>query len=114
MTFTPSFRVQDVTFNDETSVSMSTDIQSDIIVSMGSIFSIQLVYTGSPVGLLKLEYSLDKTNWSDASGTTTSISNADNTIYSLVNVAVPYIRIIFSRTSGSGTLTAKMCAKNDL
>ena len=114
MTFVPSYRVQDLTFSDETSVTMSDDITSDILAVMGDKFSLQLIYTGSPAGTFKLEYSLDKTNWSEGAGTETVIDCPSNTLYILTNVVVPFVRVQFTRASGTGTLTAKVCAKSDL
>lgn len=113
MAFVPSYQVQDITFSDETSASLAASVTSDIIVFMGTVFSIQVVYTGSPTGTFKLQYSLDKENWSDVAGSEEAISGGCNTLWSLVNVAVPYIRIVYTRGSGSGTLTAKGCGKHE-
>jgi len=113
MAFVPSYQVQDITFSDETSASLAASVTSDIIVFMGTVFSIQVVYTGSPTGTVKLEYSLDKTNWSDVAGSDDTISGSCNTLWSLVNMAVPYVRIVYTRTSGTGTMTAKGCGKHE-
>lgn len=90
------------------SVSMGADITSDSqqLTNMFG-FSIQAVYTGSPVGALKLEASLDKVTWNDVEDSSVSITDAGSTLWNVSEVQYPYVRVFYDFTSGSGSLTAK-------
>lgn len=77
----------------------------------------QFVWTGAPVGTFAVQVSLDQVNWStlppDAfvgtypiPGTTTSPGYLD---ISLLSAA--YIRVVYTRSSGSGTLNVLCVAK---
>ena len=70
MAFVPDFNVGNILFDGERSVAMTQDLTSDIqVVYRDSLIAIQAIYTGSPSGSLKIEGSLDKTNWSDIPST---------------------------------------------
>lgn len=76
--------------------------------------AIQAVYTGSPVGVFKIQASCDlgtdsqgvssATNWTDLASATTNISAAGNLVVNLES-SVRYIRAVYTPTSGSGSLT---------
>lgn len=82
--------------------------------------AIQLVFTGSPVGSFKLQASCDEprdsattpslvaagvTNWTDISGSSVSISAAGDIMWNIENPGYNFIRVVWTRTSGSGSLT---------
>jgi hypothetical protein len=99
--------------------SMAVDIQSDE-VWLGHIcnFSIQLVFTGTPTGSLKLQCSNDEgaietnipnatiTNWTDIAGSTQAISAAGNHTWNVQNCGYRWVRFVYTATSGSGTITS--------
>lgn len=66
--------------------------------------SIQAVYTGSPVGTLKLQISNDDITWTDYSGSGAAVSGAGDFMWNISNVAFPLIRVVYTKTSGSGSL----------
>lgn len=87
---------------------------------------IQLVFTGTPTGTFTVETSGDYVpddefrtsppnagNWDALDlGTTLSASGAAGTISVDITLsAVPYLRVVYTRASGTGTLNAKISGK---
>jgi len=83
-------------------------------------YSIQLVFTGAPVGEFKLQASNDLgmpasagdsqkyvgvDNWTDVEGSDQAISAAGNHMYQVQNAGYNWVRVVYTATSGSGTLT---------
>lgn len=75
-------------------------------------FSFHAIYTGAPVGTLKLQGSNDATdvsseivNWIDIGNSSFSITTADQTMYNLTKVAYKWLRIVYLASSGDGYLT---------
>ncbi len=83
-------------------------VSSELFVVADERFSLQLVYTGSPVGTLVLQFSNDNINWAtadDSSGDTReAVTSAGNTMYIIADNGVRYCRVKYTRTSGSGTI----------
>jgi len=81
--------------------------------------SIQAVWTGAaPVGTLILQTSGDivatqnlVTNWSDFSGSSVAVSGNGDVMYNLANAGYRWVRIKYTRTSGTGTINAILSAK---
>lgn len=82
--------------------------------------SIQLVFTGTPVGEFKLQGSNDAgspnasqqphlydgvSNWSDITSSVQAVSAAGDVLYNLSNLGYNFIRVVYTRTSGTGSLT---------
>lgn len=94
-------------------------------VSLFSIygFSIQLVYTGSPDGEMKLQGSNDAsfesqayinpTNWTDLSGTAIAIAAAGSYIYNYSLVPFNWVRVVWTPSSGSGSLSGRINIKGN-
>jgi hypothetical protein len=92
---------------------------SAVLVDQVYSYAIQAVVTGTaPNGTLKAQFSCDDVpseadivSWSDVSGATVSIS-ATGTYGFLVEFA-PYkwMRITYTRTSGTGAIDVNYCAK---
>ena len=97
-----------VTFNETlanaVSMAASSNSQAAILDHVNDV-CIQCIYTGSPVGSLKAQASNNGTDWSDVTGSTVAVSAADNTVYNFANVAYIKLRIVYTRTSGTGSLT---------
>ena len=75
-------------------------------------YAVQAVYTGAPVGTLTLQVSNDNsspTNWTDASSE--SISAAGSTVFNHQVPQYKFIRLKYVRTSGTGTINARVHAK---
>lgn len=90
-----------------------------------SNLSFQAVITGSPVGTLKLQISddvvppslgpdqsLNVVNWSDYTGSSSSVSGAENFTYNLLESGYGWIRLVYTKTSGTGTMNVSFRAKS--
>jgi len=66
--------------------------------------SVQAVFTGAPVGTLKLQVSNDAITWTDLTGSSTAISAAGNVLFDLWAPSYPLIRAVYTKTSGTGAL----------
>ena len=71
--------------------------------------TVQCVYTGSPVGSLALQASVDGITFVTA--LTQTVNGADSTLFNLPLYASPKVRVVYTATSGSGTLDIKLSAK---
>ena len=92
----------------------------DLFLSNIFNYSIQLVFTGSPVGTFKLQCSNDQGNpvtptqteqnsgvvhWTDVASSSTSVSGAGNILFDVQNTGYRWVRVVYTASSGSGTLT---------
>jgi hypothetical protein len=99
------------------STDMSANLQSNPIW-LGHIehFSIQLVFTGTPNGSFKLQASLDDggidvsspsvTNWTDVANSSQAITAAGDHLYTVQNASYKWVRLVWTFSSGSGTITS--------
>lgn len=89
-------------------------------------YAVQAIYTGSPVGTLKLQASCDTppnqsqvsnggpdtvTNWTDITNATQAVTSAGNFIFNVNGAFYNYVRLVYTNTSGTGALTAQICIK---
>lgn len=77
-------------------------------------YSATFVFTGSPVGTLKIQGSndtSDPSSWVDIENSSSSIAAAGSILYEVSEVAVSFIRFVYTRSSGSGTINGKLTAK---
>lgn len=73
---------------------------------------IQLVWTGTPVGLLTFQVSIDPTlGWGDLPEGTLNINGAGDALRDFNATNFYYFRISYTRTSGTGTIIAAVGAK---
>jgi hypothetical protein len=81
-------------------------------IAMGSI---EAVWTGSPVGEIKLQVSVNHKEaanggvavagtWTDYTNSEYSMTTAGSVVWNLSNIGYQYIRVVYTRTSGTGTL----------
>lgn len=95
-----------------TAVSMSASINSTSQqMNQYAVACVQAVFTGSPVGVLKLQISNDNSNWTDYGGSEQSISAAGNFAWNLANIGYQYVRLVYTKTSGSGALSVTVSGK---
>lgn len=88
-------------------------------------YSIQVVMTGVLTGTLKLQCSDDFgnsnsavdgtgiTTWTDVQGTSTAITNTTTTVYNFADVFYRWVRLVYTATTGAGTMVATFNAKGD-
>ena len=81
-------------------------------------FAIQLVFTGTPNGTLKLQCSNDEgaktndisnvsiTNWTDIDGSDQAIVASGDHVWNVQNCGYRWVRVVYTASSGSGTLTS--------
>lgn len=82
-------------------------------------YYIQIVSSGgTPVGTIKLQSSVDAvasaasvTNWDDVPGASSSISGAGITSWHQGTFHATWLRIVYTRTSGTGTCNATIAGK---
>lgn len=91
---------------------MSADVTSSALdtSSMVSV-SVQAAVTGTCAGTIKMQASNDAAspvNWSDIANATVSVSNTGVYFIPKQDISYQYIRIVYTRTSGSGTLVARV------
>ncbi len=83
---------------------------------------IQLVWTGTPTGQFGIEISNTATlsttgqitggTWTTLTGTYPApAGSASNGFISLTNICAAFIRVTYTRGSGTGAVTATLCAK---
>lgn len=103
-----------VTFLSSTDLSTASITTSAIGVNHVYGFSIQIVFTGSPVGVFKLqasndeveEYaSVDANTWDDITGSEISVTTADAITWNHEDVFFRWVRVVWTKTSGTGTIT---------
>lgn len=94
-------------------------ISSGIDLQQIGTLSLQAVYTGAPVGTLKVQVSADNVqpsqtanptanvvNWTDYTGSSVAISAAGNTLYNMTFAGYRWARLVYTKTSGTGTINA--------
>lgn len=113
-----------------TQIVTAGNMSSATITSIGidlnqlDLDSIQAVWTGSPVGTLKIQVSNDivavapganpaanVTHWSDYTGSSTAVSGAGDITYNMTFVGYRWVQLVYTKTSGSGTLNATFSGK---
>lgn len=98
----------------ETSRSMGATFNGNAVsVARASSFSVQPVWSGggAPAGTLKLQYSNDNTNWDDISGQTFAVAADGNKMFTVNNVNYNFVRLVYTRTGGTGTLNATLAPR---
>lgn len=106
--------LESVVFN---GVAMSANKNSDAIdvrdVNDGSI---GILWSGASAvdGVVKMQYSLDGTNWDDISGVSHTLGAAAGyKILNMTSLAVPYVRVNYNKgTNAAGTLTIRSMFKS--
>jgi hypothetical protein len=81
-------------------------------------YALQCVFTGAPVGTLKLQGSNDAppdanfqfasfspTNWTDITGSSAAVAAAGNVLFNGTGTYYRYVRAVYTFTSGTGSLS---------
>lgn len=108
---------------------MSADINGDAINVQNLVMgSVQAVFTGAPVGNLKLQCSnipsIYQTNqplsdqiptpaevWTDIADTTVAVTEAGDVMWNITSFGYERLRVAYEADSGTGTLTAVFVGK---
>lgn len=109
-----------------TACDMSTTscVSKGVDLNQLNLASMQAVYTGSPTGTLKVQVSTDNVpvglgsnpgsnvvNWTDYTGSSVSISAAGNTLYNMSFVGYRWARLVYTKGSGTGSISATLTGK---
>lgn len=109
------------------SASMVGNINSNgVDLQQLNLESISAVYTGAPVGSIKIQVSNDivpvapgsnpsanVVNWSDYTGSPSAVSAAGNVTYNLTFAGYRWVRLVYTFTSGTGTLNVYFTGKGN-
>lgn len=96
----------------------SRAIQFDNVTRM----SIHIIMTGSPVGVVSLQCSNDLvsdhssdtvTNWVDYTDGSSVVSGADQVMFNIRDVSFKWIRLVYVRGSGTGSMTTNFYSVTD-
>ena len=69
-------------------------------------YAVQAVWTGAAItGTIKLQATIDGTNWSDIAGTSNAVSGPGSFLWNVNGAFYDQYRVYFVYTSGSGTIT---------
>ncbi len=99
-------------------MSMGASITSDAVrLQFEDNPDIQCAWTGTPTGTLAVQISLDPDNlgWQTVPFTPTPTQpsgSSGSDYFSLNQTSAAYIRLVYTRVSGSGNLSAKIAAKS--
>lgn len=89
-----------------------------------SNYAIQLVFTGTPGGNFKLQASNDFgsinsaspdmqdsgiSNWTDITDSALTVSAAGDIMWTVENAGYNWVRVVWTQTSSTGTLTSARC-----
>lgn len=86
---------------------------STIDMSVASLLSLQLVWTGTPNGTAVVQVSNDASTWSSYTITMPSIAgSAGNGAVQLADCAHQFVRCVYTNSSSTGVLTVKACVKH--
>lgn len=83
-------------------------------LDMGDIvnLSIQVTFSSATLnGTLKLQASNDNTNYTDVTGSSQAIVSGASHMWGITNATYRYVRVVWTYTSGAGTLSSKAVIK---
>jgi len=87
-----------------------TDVLTSISMNIGMMVfaSVQLVWTGTPTGVIKLQGSNDENTWTDLVELNTKIiqpaGSAGDLLIDLNQLSFKFLRVKYTNASGSGVL----------
>lgn len=120
--YTPAFALKFVEKKILTNCDMSlaTCISEGQDLSNVPLGSIHAIWTGAPTGTMIVQVSNDivadqslVTNWTTYSGSTIAIVAADSAMINFSNAGYRWIRLSYTKTSGTGSLNATLDTKGD-
>lgn len=93
---------------------MSGNLTSDAVdVTYTDNVGFQLSFTGTPTGTFSCEGTIDETNWSALSFSSTpqAVGSADTHLLNINQIPYKKLRVKYTRTSGTGTLNVYVMSK---
>lgn len=115
--FASKFATAPIITNGNMALSSVTSVGVDL--NQINLSSMQAYWTGSPVGSLKVQVSTDNVplglgadpasnvvHWTDYTGSSVAISAAGDQLYNMTFVGYRWARLVYTKTSGAGTINA--------
>lgn len=100
-----------LTNGDMSTASLTTDV---VPIQYGDSVGFQLVWTGSPTGTFDVQGSLDQVTWTSItlSASISAAGSGDHALIDMFALSFPWIRVVYTKGSGTGTLNVLATVKN--
>lgn len=88
--------------------------QTSPALDLGDYFNVGITISfssGTLNGTLKLQGSVDNSTWVDVPSSSQSVVAGDAHMYAIVSATYRFVRIVYTASSGTGTMTAKTVIK---
>src|SRR4051812_28064818 len=84
----------------------ATGSSNTIKIKYANLAGIQLNWTGTPTGTINLQGSLDDSTYvtMTLSAAIAPAGSADTGLIDILDTAMPYLKILYTRTSGTGSM----------
>lgn len=112
--------------NEEIPILASQSLAADVVSTAQNIkdvssYGIQIATTGTPNGLFKLQVSLDEgsprgesaVNWDDLENSQVYVNQAGSHTWNVNEAMYNWVRLIYTRVSGTGALSARFIKKRE-
>jgi hypothetical protein len=94
---------------------MSGNLETDVIdTSRLDAVVFYAKFTGSPVGTLKVQVSIDDINYVDLPDSEVSVTAAGDFMWNIVDTNFDKIKVVYTATSGSGTINIRANTKGEV
>lgn len=87
---------------------MSADVSATQQLNQAFGYSVQAVWTGSPVGTIKLQASIDNVTYIDVANSSQAVSGAGDYFWNVFLVEYPWMKAVYTFSSGTGTLNVQL------
>ena len=77
-------------------------------------YAVYAIWTTGPVGTIKLQASVDGVSFIDYPNSETPVNGAGNVIWEVTTAFYDKIRVVYTYTSGTGTLNVQINGKGDI
>ena len=101
----------DVAVNNSGDMSVAVLTTEPVVLDHIQVCAIQAVFTGAPVGALKLQANVGGPTWTDVDGSTAAVAAAGNFMWNLSAAGFNSVRVVYTKTSGTGTMTVRVNGK---
>jgi hypothetical protein len=114
MAKSPAFEQDVMLLNGSLGASIKTDPYQTSLIKR---YSIQATLSGTPVGNIKLQVSdvggTNDADWADYPSSQVNLTGTANTplIWDIRDTATDFVRVVYTRTSGTGTITIRLSRK---
>jgi hypothetical protein len=106
-------RIKNVPIISAGDMSQATLTSDEILLGQIFVCAVQAVFSGAPVGSLKLQASVDGTTWTDVANSTVAVSAAGDCLWNITDIGFPLMRCVYTKTSGTGSLTVTVEGKGN-